>query len=298
MAILFIPLLYCSLTSFKTLDFILIEAKTNELIRNKEIEVYYYQMRFDAPPILDFIKKVKTNDSGQFSLPKKIFGEKEIGIKCGEEFQIINFGICDNKICLFRYRNGDSQVLSKTFYDLQNGIETNYIYHSHSIETKFTGIKLFAYDSEMYWTKLKNEVLKNQNKFENSQQFMWDYLWSEFEQFVDCQTAPPFNIGAWFSHIVTCTRIFDLDIESAFEYAKEIKEDDKRYYFLYSLCFLANGMSEKGQQFDNRIVTWIEKEVDEFYDKRVDLDLNQTNGNLPQDYLASAYKVMKEKIEK
>ena len=240
---------------------------------------------------------MSTDDEGNFELPRKIFSGKEIGIKCGDDFQIATMGIRDNQIWFFRYRNGFTQVLSKTRYDLGSMVETNFVYYKDTVDTKFDRIKLIAYDKVGYWEKLKERIIENQSEFENDQEILWNYLWSEYEQSVDGEIIPPFNSNAWFKHVITCKRLFDLDLRTAFNEARKISESNKLYYHLYSLCLIINGQGGIADESEKEIVEWIEKEVKRFYEEHPDLDLNVKNENLPMDVLSSTYRAMKNKKE-
>jgi len=293
LAILISSIGYFSFINSELIKIQLIEAKTNLPIRCQEIEVYYYQMIYDAPPKLELIKIISTDEEGNFELPRKIFGNKEVGIKCGDDFKMMTMAIRNNQIWFFRYRNGFTQVLSKTRYDLGSMVETNFIYYKDTINTEFDRIKLIAYDNIGYWEKLKERIIENQSKFENDQEMLWNYLWAEFQKSVNGETTPPFNSNAWFKHVITCKRLFDLDLRTAFNEAKKISESDKLYYHLYSLCLIINGQGGISDKSEREIVDWVEKEVKKFYEGHSDLDLYVKNENLPMDALSLAYKAMK-----
>ena len=128
------------------IEFSLIEAKSNKPMPNQQVEVNYFQMVYDGEPILDPIQKVQTDGEGKFSLPKSIFNDKQIGIRCGDKYQTIVFRIDSGKFCLGRIKNRFGETKSLTCYDLAAKTETNYVFYKDTTVSKMTNIKLVAYD--------------------------------------------------------------------------------------------------------------------------------------------------------
>ncbi|MBL7816974.1 MAG: hypothetical protein JNL70_18265 [Saprospiraceae bacterium] len=228
----------------KILEFTLIEAKSNEPMRNQEIDINYYQMAYDVPPILDFIKKLKTDSEGKFMLLTNIFGNKEIGIKCGENYHLITFGIKNGLIFFFRLKNGFGQTISKTFYNLETGTETNYVLYKDSTVSKIKDIKLFAYDVKSYYLEFKEKVIERKVEFNADQRKLWTFMWSEFEKNYSGETTPPFNSHFWYSVITASKKVFHLDTKTLYGLTQNVKDKNKQYYFSFcdNFCgILVNG---------------------------------------------------------
>ena len=280
----------------KILKFKLIEAKSNEPIKNTELNVNYYQMVYDGPPDLDFIQKVTTDDKGEFSLPQSIFGGREIGIEWNKKFRVIDFGIRSDSLMIFyRYKYGFSEVITITHYDMRSGLETNYNFSKDTVTSKFDYIKLIAYDNTFYRRLLKRHIIKNKVRFQSNQAKMWQYVWSDFQKAVKYETVPPFNMVCWSSFIIDAEQVIDFDIKTAFDVTKKIEDENKRYYFLYVLCWVVD--NEKGdRELKKQIAEWIDNEVSEYYKKRKDLNLSVTNKNPQADEFAEMYLRMKSRL--
>ena len=159
------------------IPFTLVEARSGSPMANKYIGICYHQMVHDAPPIFERIKTVKTDDEGNFTLQRRMIAKRELAIKCGDGLRPVIFAIRDNEIWLLRLRNGFSQTIAKTRYDLSSGRETTFNLYKNTVEKEFTRVKLIAYDKESYFTKLKDIIESNQQQFEANQSGLWDFLW-------------------------------------------------------------------------------------------------------------------------
>ena len=137
-----------------------------------------------------------------------MIAKRELAIKCGDGLRPVIFAIRDNEIWLLRLRNGFSQTIAKTRYDLSSGRETTFNLYKNTVEKEFTRVKLIAYDKESYFTKLKDIIESNQQQFEANQSGLWDFLWDRFRESVDGEAVPPFNTNIWRNHVLTCKRFF------------------------------------------------------------------------------------------
>ena len=286
--------LQLSICNDKILKFTLSEAKSNELTKNTELNVYYYQIVCDGPPNLDFIKKVKTNDRGEFDLPQSIFGEKQIAIEWGEEPSMISFGIHNDSLVLRRNQYGFSQVLGLTCYNLKTGIEGYYDCKENktTATSKFDFIKLTyeAVDYRMLWDR---RLVENKIKFQSNQAEMWENMWDDFQKAVEYQAKPPLNISAWGTYMMISERVIDFDLKTAFDVTMKIKDENKRYYFLYTLCWIAVRENNDNKKVDKQIIQWIDNEVHKYYRKRKDLSLSVKPKSWQTNEFGSMYAAMK-----
>jgi hypothetical protein len=276
-------------TTRDTLLFTLIEAKSNKPMDNKEIDINYFGMVYDAPPNLEFIQKITTNSDGQFNLPVRIFGDREIGISCGKDYQMIHFGIRDSQFLLRKFNNRFREVISNTFYDLEKGIETEYIYHDYplkdSIINKIKDIKLIMNDYFDFSWQFSSELREKQKYYSSHQREMWEKTWTLFQKANQEETNRFHQTHFWFGRVTICQNLFPLDAKTLFSLAKNAKEKEKKYFLLYTTCLLI--MTNK--DVDIKLVKEIENTMDTFYKENNDLRQQLGNDKPNKDGLWASY---------
>jgi hypothetical protein len=281
-----------------TLVVTLIEAKSNKLMSFKEIEVFSFEnFNYHGHTPLDFITKIKTNAEGQFPLPVKFFSHKYIDIQCGSRYHSIPLALRDGQIWLGRLKNRFGNTLAITIYDLGKDAETNFtIYKKDTTVSKMNGIKLIAYDTNHYYTEFKNKIIEKKIEFSADQSKLWAFIWSEFENNFSDAMMPPDNCHFWFSTIRICEENYELNINTAFAFARKIKDENKKYYFLDALCWLMLMDMNKYQEPDKKMLDWVDKQVEKFYSHNAVLKLNQQNTNQHEDYLWIHYKAIHKRL--
>jgi hypothetical protein len=276
-------------TTRDTLLFTLIEAKSNKPMVNKEIDINYFGMVYDAPPDLEFIQKITTNSDGQFNLPVRIFGNREIGISCGKDYRMIHFGIRDNQFLLRKFNNRFGEVISNTFYDLEKGIETEYLYHDYplkdSIINEIKDIKLIMNDCFDFSWQFSNELREKQKYYSSHQREMWEKAWALFQKANQEETNRFHQTHFWFGWATVCENLFPLDVKTLFSLAKNTKDQEKKYFLLYTTHLLI----VRNKDIDIKLVEEIENTIKTFYAQNNDLRQQLSNDKSNKDGLWAAY---------
>ncbi len=286
-----------SKTTRDTLLCTLIEAKSNKPMVNKEIDINYFEMVYDAPPNLEFIQKITTNSDGQFNLPVRIFGNRDIGISSGKDYQMIHFGIRDNQFLLRKFNNRFGEVISNTWYDLEKGIETEYLYHSYplkdSIKNDIKDIKLIVNDNYPFWWQFSIELKEKQKYYSLHQREMWEKTWALFQKANEEETNRFHQTQFWANWATHRENTFPLDVKTLFSLAENAKDPEKKYFLLYTTCHLV--ITKKN--VDIQLAKKIENVVKEFYLQNNELKQKLGNDKLEKDGLWANYKWMKKHIE-